>query len=65
MRDFSLKLVPLLEDKIRVMIYAGAHSCTRSHMTACTLQRRHLPAALCACRLYAILSDCVVFLVAV
>lgn len=23
MRDFSLKLVPLLEDNIRVMIYAG------------------------------------------
>jgi hypothetical protein len=29
MRDFSQKLVPLLEDKIRVMIYAGepAHAC--------------------------------------
>jgi hypothetical protein len=26
MRDFSLKLVPLLEDKIRVMIYAGGRS---------------------------------------
>jgi hypothetical protein len=25
MRDFSTKLVPLLEDNIRVMIYAGGH----------------------------------------
>jgi hypothetical protein len=31
MRDFSQKLVPLLEDKIRVMIYAGGHVCTTAH----------------------------------
>jgi len=30
MRDFSTKLVPLLEDDIRVMIYAGvAHTFTQ------------------------------------
>lgn len=31
MRDFSLKLVPLLEDKVRVMIYAGESVSPKQH----------------------------------
>jgi hypothetical protein len=59
MRDFSLKLVPLLEDKIRVMIYAGVHSRMQAHthVAACAVQQpRHffavVFAVLCACGLH-------------
>jgi uncharacterized protein YneF (UPF0154 family) len=36
MRDFSKKLVPLLEDKIRVMIYAGGRTASHAPASHCT-----------------------------
>jgi hypothetical protein len=53
MRDFSKKLVPLLEDKIRVMIYAGGRTASHalaSHYTAYSVEPASV-SYLCAVRL--------------